>query len=53
MLVSNREQLTVSVNEFRELIQNLKRGLVSWDQLFSVHCFVRNMGKIVPHQKNK
>ena len=31
-----------------KLFQNLKRGAVSWDQLFSVHFFVRNMGKIVP-----
>ena len=31
-----------------KLFQNLKRGTISWDQLFSVHFFVRNMGKVVP-----
>ena len=31
-----------------KIFQNLKRGAVAWDQLFSVHFFVRNMGKIVP-----
>ena len=31
-----------------KLFQNLKRGTVSCDQLFSVHFFVRNIGKIVP-----
>ena len=31
-----------------KLFQNLKRGAFSWDQLFSVHFFVRNTGKIVP-----
>ena len=31
-----------------KLFQNLKRGAVSWDQLFWVNFFVRNMRKIVP-----
>ena len=31
-----------------KLFQNLKRGAISWDQLFSVHFFVRNTGKVVP-----
>ena len=33
---------------FGQNFQNLKRGSVSWDQLFSVHFFISNMGKIVP-----
>ena len=35
-----------------KLCQNLKRGAVSWGQLFSVHFFVRNIRKIVP-QRNE
>ena len=35
-----------------KIFQNLKRGTVFWDQLFSVQSFVRNMGKIVAQLKN-
>ena len=33
------------------LFQNFKIGAHSWDQLFSVHFFVRNMRKVVPLPK--
>ena len=36
---------------FGLILQNLKRGAHSRDQLFLVHFFVRNMGKIVPQLK--